>query len=138
MYYLKLANVIKAGASTDLLGRDSPAVTEVADLFFFFFKDFIIAFPSLAPTPQKRLLSLFFPRKGCKLRLGQNSFWSSLFRWFLDRGIIKVYGGCFVIGGSGFGLLLYFPVGDCVLPCGRQSSITQRTAGKIGVLKSSL
>ena len=69
MYYFKLANVIKAGASTDLLGRDSPAVTEATDLFFFF-KDFIIAFPSLAPTPQKRLLSLFFPRKGCRLRFG--------------------------------------------------------------------
>ena len=44
--------------------------------------------------------------------------------------MIKVYGGCFEIGGSGFGLLLYFSVGDCVLPCGRQSSVTQRTAGK--------
>ena len=34
--------------------------------------------------------------------------------------MIKVYGGCFEIGGSGFGLLLYFSVGDRVLPCGRQ------------------
>ena len=55
----KLANVNSAGAPADLLAQDSPAVTEVADLYSRYdsLKDFIIAFPSLAPSPQKRLLS---------------------------------------------------------------------------------
>ena len=58
-YYLKLANVIKTGAPADLLAQDSIAVTEAADLYCTHDsrKEFIIAFPSLVPSPQKHPLS---------------------------------------------------------------------------------
>ena len=58
-YYLKLANVIKASAPADLLAQDSTAVTEAADLYCTYdsLKEFIIAFPSLAPSLQKYPLS---------------------------------------------------------------------------------
>ena len=74
----KLANVNNAGAPADLLAQDSPAVTEVADLYSRYdsLKDFIIAFPSLAPSPQKRPLSQFFPRRG--IGLGWGSIYSGL------------------------------------------------------------
>ena len=54
-YYLKLANVIKAGAPADLLVQDSPSVTEAADIYSRYdsLKDFIAAFPSQAFSPQK-------------------------------------------------------------------------------------
>lgn len=53
-YYLKLANVIKAGAPADLLAQESPAVAEAADLYSGYdsLKYFIIAFPSQASTFQ--------------------------------------------------------------------------------------
>ena len=46
-YYLKLVNVIKAGAPADLLAQDSPAVTEAADLYSRYdsLKEFICCFP---------------------------------------------------------------------------------------------
>ena len=58
-YYLKLANVIKAGAPADILAQDSTAVTKAADLYSRHnsLKEFTIDFPSLAPSPQKRPLS---------------------------------------------------------------------------------
>lgn len=58
-YYLKLANVIKAGAPADLLAQDSTAVTEAADLYCTYdsLKEFFIAFPSFAPSPQKHPVS---------------------------------------------------------------------------------
>ena len=57
-YYLKLANVIKTGAPADIPAHDSTAVTEAADLYSIYnsLKGFITAFPSLAPSPQKRPL----------------------------------------------------------------------------------
>ena len=72
-YYLKLANVIKACAPADLLAQGSTAVTEAVDLYSTYnsLEEFIIAFPSLAPSSRKRPLSYFFPRKGRRFRLGR-------------------------------------------------------------------
>ena len=57
-YYLKLANVIKVGAPADLIAQDPLAVTEEVDLYSKYdsLKDFIIGFPTLAPSAQKRPL----------------------------------------------------------------------------------
>lgn len=80
VYYLKLANVIKAGASTDLLGRDSPAVTEAADLFFF--KDFIILSLVSHLLLRSAFYRYFFLVRGVGLGLGRTRFGRLYFAGF--------------------------------------------------------
>lgn len=55
-YYMKLADVLRAGAPADLLASDPINTKEAAQVYkdYNHLKDFVLAFPPLGPNPRKR------------------------------------------------------------------------------------
>ena len=58
-YYLKLANVIKAGVPADLLTQDSPSVAEAADIYSRYDSSILVKhlLPKNVPYPSNRRFS---------------------------------------------------------------------------------